>query len=101
NLHHLVTYARHFLSPQEFEERLNRSRVEYYRYLAGSLLRGRDKSFWDYHKKTLKDAALGFSRTSLATAVLARIGSASLNLEQNIKRAQNSKALRNEAFYKE
>jgi glycosyltransferase involved in cell wall biosynthesis len=101
NLHHLVTYARHFLSPEEFEDRLNRSQVEYYRYLAGSLLRGRDKNFWEYHKKTLRDAGIGFSRTRLATAVVARVGLAALNLEENIKRVLNSRANRNEAFYKE
>jgi glycosyltransferase involved in cell wall biosynthesis len=101
NLYHLVTYGRHFLSPGEFEDRLNSSRVEYYRYLAGSLLRGRDKSFWAYHKKTLRDAGVGFSRARLATAVLARVGLAALNLEQNMKRVLNSKANKSEVFYKE
>ena len=64
-------------------------------------MRGRDKNFWEYHKKTLRDAGIGFSRTRLATAVVARVGLAALNLEENIKRVLNSRANRNEAFYKE
>jgi len=72
-LHALQTYGPELLSPDEFEICLNRLLAKYYRFLAVSLMRGgRDKKFWDYHKKNLTEV-VGFSRTRLAGAIVARL----------------------------
>jgi glycosyltransferase involved in cell wall biosynthesis len=77
----LVTHGPDFLTPHEFTDRLTKSLSEYYWYLAGSFVRGRDKRFWAYHKKALEDAGVRFSRTRLARTVLARLCDAGLDLK--------------------
>ena len=84
-LSQLVTHGRHFLTPEEFAGCLEQSVSEYYWYLAGSFVRGRDRAFWEYHKKALRAAGVGFSRARLATTVIARIGAAGLNLRDSIQ----------------
>jgi glycosyltransferase involved in cell wall biosynthesis len=85
-LSQLVRHGPHFLSPQEFANCLNRSLSEYYWYLAGSFVRGREKSFWDFHRRTLREAGVGFNRARLARTVFARLCVASLNLKDNLER---------------
>ncbi|MGD0046009.1 MAG: glycosyltransferase family A protein [Bryobacteraceae bacterium] len=86
NLRHLAAYARQFLSQEEFDACLRRSLAEYYKYLAGSLLRGRAASFWEYHRSAFRDAGVGFSRTRLGTAVLAALFTAALNPRASLQR---------------
>jgi hypothetical protein len=85
-VHILVTHGPDFLSPDEFEACLDRLLAEYYNFLAVSLMQGRrDKKFWDYHKRKLTEA-VGFSRTRLAGAILARLCRAVLNPYETIKK---------------
>ena len=86
NLHHLTAYAREFLSQEEFDGCLKRSLADYYRYLAAGLLRGRARSFWEYHRSALQDAGIGFSRARLGRAVLATLFNAGLNPRASIQR---------------
>jgi glycosyltransferase involved in cell wall biosynthesis len=72
-LHDLVKYGPDFLTGSELDACLRRSLREYYIYLAGSLLRGRDETFWAYHTRTLREAGVPLSRVRLARAVLARL----------------------------
>ena len=73
SLHTLVAHGKEFLTEEEYEERLARHLVEYYNFLAVSLIRGRrDKIFWDFHKGKLNET-LGFSRSRLARATIARL----------------------------
>jgi glycosyltransferase involved in cell wall biosynthesis len=83
-LHDLVTYGRDYLTEQEFESCLNRQLSEYYEFLAQSVRRRRDKNFWDYHKKKLAGAGVGFDRARLARAFLAKLISAALNPKDTI-----------------
>jgi len=78
-LHDLVKYGPHFLTGSELDVCLQRTLSEYYTYLAGSFLRGRDDSFWAYHMRTLREAGVPLSRVRLARAVLARLFSAVTN----------------------
>ena len=98
-LKQLVRHGPHFLSPQEFALCLNGSLSEYYWYLAGSFVRGREKSFWDFHKRTLREAGVGFNRARLARTVFARLCVASLNLKDNIKRLLKVRSNKREAPY--
>ena len=84
-LNQLATHGRDFLTPEELARCLDRSVAEYYWYLAGSFVRGRDEAFWEYHKRTLQSAGVGFSRVRLARTVIARIGAAGLNPKDSIQ----------------
>lgn len=84
-LNHLVRHGRDFLSPEEFAGCLDRSVSAYYWYLAGSFVRGRDTAFWEYHKRALQAAGVGFSRVRLAKTVIARIGAAALHPKESIQ----------------
>jgi len=85
-LHDLVTHGPDYLTPDEFKACLDRKLSNYYNFLARSLLRGRDKKFWDYHKGKLDDSGVGFSRARLARATLAELGSALLNPKDTVER---------------
>jgi glycosyltransferase involved in cell wall biosynthesis len=86
-LHDLVTYGKDYLTEQEFESCLNQLLSRYYDFLAISVRRRRDKNFWDYHKKKLKDAGVGFDRMRLAKAILAKIANAVLNPKDTLGKA--------------
>lgn len=82
----MVTHGRDFLTKRELDACVNRLLVEYYNFLAVSFMRGRrDKKFWDYQKRKL-DEMVGFSRTRLARAILARFCKAVLNPYESIEK---------------
>jgi glycosyltransferase involved in cell wall biosynthesis len=85
-LHDLVTHGREFLSPAEFEFCRDRKVDEYYQFLAHSLVHSRDQKFWDYHKRKLSEAGVGFSRLRLGKAVVARFLNLALNPKIAIER---------------
>lgn len=78
-LHDLVTHGPAYLSPEELEVCLDRKLFTYYANLVGGLLRIRDRKFWDYHKRKLNEAGVGFSRVRLARVALAKLFGAVLN----------------------
>jgi glycosyltransferase involved in cell wall biosynthesis len=96
-LKQLVRHGPHFLSTREFATCLNRSLSEYYWYLAGSFVRGREKSFWNFHRETLREAGVGFSRARLARAVFTRLCFATFNLKENIERLLKVKSNKSQA----
>jgi glycosyltransferase involved in cell wall biosynthesis len=85
-LHDLVTHGQDFLSHEEFESCLNGRLAEYYESLAGSLVRGRDKNYWEYHKRKLAEAGVGFSRVRLARVILAKVCDAALNPKHSVEK---------------
>jgi hypothetical protein len=94
HLHGLVTHGREFLTEEEFEDCLHRRVSEYYNFLAVSFLRRRrDKKFWDYHKRKLTEAGVGFSRIHLAGAMLARLCEAVLNPYATIRKLREARNL--------
>ncbi len=78
-LHDLVTHGPNYLSPEELKVCLDRKLFTYYSNLVGGLLRIRDKKYWDYHKRKLNEAGVGFSRVRLAKVALAKLFGAALN----------------------
>jgi len=91
-LHDLVTYGRDYLTPREFETCLDRLLSKYYKFLARSVRRFRDKKFWDYHKKKLADAGVGFDRFRLARAFVGEIASAAFNPKDTIEKLLRGRA---------
>lgn len=80
HLHNLVIYGRSFLTPGEFAACRKKLVSKYYNFLAVNLLQGRrDNKFWDYHEKKLDEAGVGYKRSRLTAAVLARLVRAVLN----------------------
>lgn len=91
-LHDLVTHGSDFLTREELEVCLDRLMSQYYNFLAVSLMRGRrDKKFWDYHKRELSKAGVGFSRSHLARAALVRLCRAVLNPMETIEKLQKGR----------
>jgi glycosyltransferase involved in cell wall biosynthesis len=101
-LKQLVKHGPHFLESHEVTHSLRKSLSEYYWYLAGSFVRGRDSNFWEYHKRAFQQAGIAFSRSRLARTVLARLFSASLNLKENVAHLLEAKShARRVTFYDE
>jgi len=98
-LHDLVTYGLNYLTREEFDSCVDRLLRNYYEFLAISLRRHRDRKFWDYHKKKLTDAGVGFDRVRLAKAVLSKAANALLNPKDTIeKRLWGNQLLRDPEF---
>jgi glycosyltransferase involved in cell wall biosynthesis len=72
-LRELVVYGPVYLSKAEYSERLHEAKLKYYDFLATNLLHSRDERFWSYHKAKLKEAGVGFSRFTLAGAVVRKM----------------------------
>ncbi len=82
----LVTHGPDFLTKGELEGCLDRLLDEYYNFLAVSFMRGRrDKKFWEYQKRKL-DETVGFCRTRLIRAILARCCRAVLNPYETLEK---------------
>jgi glycosyltransferase involved in cell wall biosynthesis len=75
----LVTHGPDCLTREELKARLEQHLSEYYRFLGKSLLRGRDKKFWGYHKRGFAEMGIAFSRTRVAREALAVLCDAVLN----------------------
>jgi len=85
-LYDLVTYGPDCLSAEEFKSCLDQSLSEYYNFLARNLLQHRDKKFWEYHKRKLNEAGVGFNRTRIAGAFVAKLMRAVLNPQDAIEK---------------
>ena len=90
----LVRHASDYLTREECETCLARHLSEYYRFLGKSLMLGREKQFWEYHKRELTKAGIGFNRARLAEGVLAVLCDAALNPKQTVGRLLRSKRRR-------
>jgi glycosyltransferase involved in cell wall biosynthesis len=97
-LHLLVSYGPYYLTQEELEASLNRHLSAYYRFLGKSLILGRDKMFWDYQKRQLTEAGVGFSRARLATATLATLADAVLNPKYTIQKLLKHREHRDLAY---
>jgi hypothetical protein len=95
-LHDLVTHGSDHLTPEEFRACLNRHVSKYYNFLAVSVMRGRrDPTFWNYHKRKLTEAGIGFSHARLIKATLTRFCRAVLNPNETIDKARGEVSRRN------
>jgi glycosyltransferase involved in cell wall biosynthesis len=93
-LHDLVGYGRDFLTDKEYSGCLAEILSEYYNFLAVSFMRGRrEAKFWEYHKRKLNET-VGFSRTRLASAILARTCRMVLNPYETIEKLRQDRRSR-------
>jgi len=82
----VLTYGSEFLTPKECETWMVQHLSGYYRFLGKSLISGRDKAFWDYHRRELTKAGVGFSRVRVAKGILATLCNAALNPKDTVER---------------
>lgn len=90
----LSAYGRSFLNADEFRALLREHVTNYYRFLGKSLLLGRDKNFWTYHKKRLTDSEVGFSPFRLLVGMLAVVMQGALSPGETLTRALKAKRKR-------
>jgi glycosyltransferase involved in cell wall biosynthesis len=69
NLLILKKYGPVYLDHEEYETCLRDHMESYYRFLANSLVYGRDAEIVEYHKSALENMGYGFSRAKLLTRV--------------------------------
>jgi len=69
-LYELETYGPYYLTAEEYADAMNRTIEGYYEFLGTSFLQRRNRKFWDFHKKELKQAGVKFKYTSVAIALL-------------------------------
>lgn len=74
SLHALLKFGSLYLTKEELNQRLRAETTKYYRFLAKSVLRMRDKEFWDYHRKELAKLGLSLNRPRLAGRTVLEIG---------------------------
>src|SRR5262249_7621056 len=64
-LHELITFGPFYLDQEEYESCFKTTVSKYYDFLTTSLLQGRPKEFWDYHKKKMQEKGMKFRYSSL------------------------------------
>ena len=62
----LVKYGPVYLTKEEYEERLDQTMDNYYRFLAKNVFRRREKEFWEYHKFELQKLGIRISVARLS-----------------------------------
>lgn len=83
----LVVYGPSYLTQDELKQRIREILNDYYRYLAVSAVHFREKSFWHYHKRRLKECGHPFSYAKFGVAVVAKLLDLLLNPKQTVERA--------------
>jgi hypothetical protein len=68
----LHSYGPFFLEPREREKRIEALLKEYYEKLALYAIHFRDKDFWNYTKRRLREVGVPFSGARLAKAISAK-----------------------------
>jgi len=85
-LHILRKHGPDYLNPAELQTCLDQLLAEHYSFLGKNLIFGRDRKFWDLHKKKLIEEGVGFSMTQLARATLNVLFTAALNPRDAIEK---------------
>ena len=75
----LVTYGPSYLTRQELDACINTMLNHYYGYLASGALTFRDRKFWNYHAKRLREVGYPLRTTRLAKAVTFKLVRAIFN----------------------
>ena len=82
----LVTYGDTYLTPEEFEKRMEELLAVYYEYLAVGVVNFRNSKFWDYHKNRMHGIGIDLSYSRIAKATIAKLLDLLLNPKQTIEK---------------
>ena len=86
NLADLLEYGDAYLSPEERQRRLTSLLHQYYGFLAISALKFRDREFWRFHFRRLRELGYPLSAFSLGRAVLALFLDLALNPKHTVEK---------------
>ena len=86
----LATYGPNYLTPQELDDCINNILNHYYSYLASSAVTFRDRKFWNYHARRLREVGYPLRRTLLAKAVVVKFLKALANPSGALARLRKS-----------
>lgn len=96
NLEMLIDFGAEYLTPTEYEQRCKEKFKEYYRFLARSLFRLREKDFWKFHRNGLYNIGHQLSTWRLLSATLKELvgnaGSSVKTILSAIKRVSLNRA---------
>jgi len=87
----LMAHGGHYLEPDELQMCLDRHLALYYRFLGKSVLLGRNRKFWEWHKKSMASTGVYFSKGRVMLGLFAEVCDAALNPKQTIERLLNKK----------
>jgi glycosyltransferase involved in cell wall biosynthesis len=82
----LIEYGPNCLSTEELNKRLEESLDYYYTFLGASVFHFRDKTFWNYHKKRLKELGHPLSYVRLAKEISVKLFDLLLNPKQTAEK---------------
>jgi glycosyltransferase involved in cell wall biosynthesis len=82
----LVTYGNTYLTPEEFEKRMEELLAVYYEYLAVGVVNFRNSKFWDYHKNRMRGIGIDLSYTRIAKATIGKLLDLLFNPKQTIEK---------------
>jgi glycosyltransferase involved in cell wall biosynthesis len=86
NLHLLRAYGPIYLTRSELRTNLAEQISSYYEFLGKSVLLGRNKEFWAFHRQRLSEAGVRFSRTRVALGALAAMARPVSTLKKPVAR---------------
>jgi glycosyltransferase involved in cell wall biosynthesis len=66
----LIEFGPKFLSKEELKSQLHQNLHDYYWHLGWQVFKGRDREFWDFHRKKLESVGYPMSRLRLARYAL-------------------------------
>lgn len=89
-LYILTRHGKDYLTPVELERRLGEHLCEYYAFLGKSLLVRRDGRFWEYHKRSLMRAGVGFSVPRLVRGLISTVCEAAVRPKYSVERLLRS-----------
>ena len=81
----LRAYGPWYLTTNELEWRLKKLMRDYYRFLGASAINFREKKFWGYHMKRLKEIGYPFQPVRFAMAIAAKLLDLLLNPKRSIE----------------
>jgi len=82
----LLSYGSFYLTTAELNTRLKEFMNEYYAFLAVSAVNFRNKKFWQYHRRRLKELGYPLQGLKLTKAVLVKLTDMFLNIKQTIEK---------------
>jgi hypothetical protein len=83
----LTKYGQWYLNSEEYDRRFRQIMERYYRFLARSLFRKRNRRFWEYHKKALEYAGQPLKALELARGLSLELADLLLNPKVVIAKA--------------
>ncbi|HJZ64168.1 MAG TPA: glycosyltransferase family 2 protein [Candidatus Acidoferrum sp.] len=81
----LIEYGQWYLTAEELAWRLKKMIADYYKFLAVSAFSLREKKFWDYHIKRLKEIGYPFQPVRLVLAMVANLVDLLLNPKRTLE----------------